>query len=388
MHRFKTWWIALTALTVFVAFCIGLSVLKRPVTFASLDVVDDSSQAGSSLQETQEMTLLATGDIMYHSTQILKTNGSYDFEDNFKYVSSYIQNADLAVANFESTTTTAYPYSGYPQFNTPKEAVASIKNAGFDVVSTVNNHSLDTGKAGLLGTLQAFQEAGVSTVGTMSSRGDGIVWKEVNGITIAFLAYSYGFNGLLERLDEDERWMVNALDEVKIEADIRLTKKQGADFTVVFAHWGQEYRTEPTIDQEELAHKMVNWGANVVLGSHPHVIERSEMIKVEDEQRYIIYSLGNFISDQRLESVNDINTERGVMVELTLRKTGSVNTVSAVTLIPTWVYKYSCPGRYCYQVLPALAAAEGSLDLNLSESLLKRIRSAYTETVKRIKGTS
>lgn len=363
-----------------------LIFLKQKKAILSLAVTDEPASQQTLVQD-QSISLLAVGDIMYHSTQIKKTNGAYDFEDNFKYVADQITAADVAVANFESTTTTAYAYSGYPAFNTPIEAVTAIKNAGFDVVSTVNNHAIDSGKVGIIDTIDAFADAGIQTVGTQKEASDGIVYREVKGIKLAFLAYSYGFNGLEGYLsDEDLATMVNTIDETRIQSDITKTKSAGADFTIVFIHWGQEYRTSPTEYQEELGLKMLEWGANVVLGSHPHVVERAESVEIDGEKRFIIYSLGNFISDQRLESVDDINTERGAMIQLTLTKRGATNTVSSVSYFPTWVNKYQCPGRACYEVIPTKDVVEGTLALDVTQASMMRIKNAYYETLERLRG--
>ncbi|NLV77259.1 MAG: CapA family protein [Tissierellia bacterium] len=312
--------------------------------------VEDPSEK---VPENTQATILATGDIMFHKPQIKgaydENIGKYDFKHNFEYVKKYIKSADLAVANFETVTAGEdIPYSGFPNFNSPVETLDAIKYAGFHMLTTSNNHCLDQGKKGLLNTISAIEERGLINIGTYKEPVEDIFMMDINNIKIALLSYTYGFNGMGYTLTEEEqKYMVRKIDEDRIENDIQKAKDKGADIVVVFIHWGNEYQREPSEEQINLGRKMVQWGANIILGSHPHVIQRSEIIQYNGKDNYIIYSMGNFLSNQRRETMDNKYTEDGVMVKLILEKDYSKKQtiIQDIEYIPTWVRRYKQDGR-------------------------------------------
>lgn len=346
--------------------------------------VEDTSEK---VPENTQATILATGDIMFHMPQIKgaydENIGKYDFKHNFEYVKKYIKSADLAVANFETVTAGEdIPYSGFPNFNSPVETLDAIKYAGFHMLTTSNNHCLDQGKKGLLNTISAIEERGLINIGTYKEPAEDIFMMDINNIKIALLSYTYGFNGMGYTLTEEEqKYMVRKIDEDRIENDIQKTKDKGADIVVVFIHWGNEYQREPSEEQIKLGRKMVQWGANIILGSHPHVIQRSEIIQYNGKDNYIIYSMGNFLSNQRRETMDNKYTEDGVMVKLILEKDYSKKQtiIQDIEYIPTWVRRYKQDGRWVYQILPVkeflnnekLLSTIGKLEINRIEESLE-----------------
>jgi len=261
-----------------------------------------------------------------------------------------------------------------------------LENFARDKLSTANNHSLDEGKRGIIETINNIKDHGIDNIGTYIEPNNEILVKNINEINIGFLSYTYGCNGLESRLTEDElSYMVNIIDEDKIKNDIIKADSLGVDMTTVFIHWGNEYQREPSQVQKDLAIKMIEWGADIILGSHPHVIQKSEMIEHEGENKFVVYSMGNFISNQRRETLTNSNrnfTEDGVMVEVQLEKDfGEGKTViKEVNFIPTWVNRYSEVGLYKYEILPAEEYTKENRD-NLSKEVLNRMEESYNNTI-------
>lgn len=338
------------------------------------------------------INLLAVGDIMFHSPQYKaaynKETDSYDFNSTFEYIKKYVENADIALANFETVTAgKEIGYQSYPRFNTPKESLLAIKDAGFDILSTANNHSLDHGKKGLIRTIDNIEEYGMKNIGTYKEPNAPILIEEVEGITIGFLSYTYGLNGLDSFLTKEElSYMVNRIDEDKIKRDIEKTKELGADITLVFIHWGNEYQREPSVYQIDLGEKMVEWGANIILGSHPHVIQKSQIINKDGKDNFIIYSMGNFLSNQRKETLNNSYTEDGVMANLEIEKDFSTGDtiIKNINYIPTWVHRYRENGRLIYEILPVYDILEGNIDIIASDAVKSRLEKSFQDTMKKM----
>ncbi|UVI28568.1 CapA family protein [Paenibacillus spongiae] len=337
-----------------------------------------------------DIKLAAAGDIMFHNAQLAsgydaKTN-TYRFNSVFDAVKPIISAADLAIANFE--TTTAGPdtqkYSGYPRFNSPDEVLDAIKYAGFDILSTANNHSLDTGRAGLIRTVQMIRQRGLDTVGTYEKRPDTrVLMKNVKGIKLAFMSYTESANGLEGSLTPEELdTMINMADELKMKEDIQYAKDQGADVIIAFLHWGNEYERTPSKKQEQLAKLLAKAGVDIILGSHPHVIQRSEQLGGRSNNAFVIYSMGNFISNQRYETLNNAYTEDGVIVLFDIQKNKTTNQTRIINIdyVPTWVYRDMEDGKqaYTYQILPILNYMDSK---HISNEFKARMQRSYKDTI-------
>ncbi|MBJ8325424.1 CapA family protein [Streptococcus pacificus] len=294
--------------------------------------------------------VVANGDILLHDilyTSAKKADGSYDFTPYFEYAKDWIDDADLAIGDYEGTISPDFPLAGYPLFNAPSEIAENLKSVGYDVVDLAHNHILDSQLAGALNTVDVFQDQGIDTVGVYKTNREKepFLIKEVNGIKIAILAYAYGYNGMEANLTQEEyEKHLSDLDEEKIQAEIEEAEKK-ADVTIVMPQMGVEYQREPTQEQIDLYHKMIDWGADVVFGGHPHVTEPSEVLEKEGENKLIIYSMGNFISNQRLETVDDIWTERGVLMDVTFEKKGDKTVIKTAKAHPTQVWSWG-KGEY------------------------------------------
>lgn len=359
---------------------------------------DETPQKPEPKPEPKEditVKLAATGDIMFHPSQIEgaydKSADTYDFKNSFKMVKKIFDAADISIANFEGTTAgnEVYAYQGYPLFNAPDEVLDAIKYAGIDVLSTVNNHSLDTRKAGIIRTLEQIQKRGMDTVGTYASKPETrVLMKEVKGIKIAFIAYTEMVNGLESLLSPaDLDAMVNVADDTKIKEDIKYAKENNADVIIAFMHWGDEYSRTQAPRQEKMADMMFTEGVDIILGSHPHVIQPSKNLKYDGKDKFVIYSMGNFISNQRLETLspsgiaNAQYTEDGIIVNISIEKKGETGEVSikGIEYIPLWVYKgIGENGRTEHVVYPVMEYIESN-DLTIKTK--ERMSRSYNDTM-------
>ncbi len=303
------------------------------------------------------INIAATGDIMFHPSQIEgaydESTNTYDFRNSFKAVKDIFQSADLTIGNFEGTTAgnETYAYQGYPLFNAPDEALEAIKDAGFDVLSTANNHCLDTRKAGIIRTVEQISKQGMDSIGTFSKKPETrVLMKDVKGIKIAFMSYTEMVNGLEAYMDPaDLDVMVNIIDETKMKEDIAYAKEQNADLIVFYMHWGIEYARTQSAFQEQTAEMLLSEGVDIILGSHPHVIQPSQTIELNGEKKFVAYSMGNFLSNQRVETLVPYGmsaeeakyTEDGVIINIEIEKNGETGEVSIkdIDYIPLWVYK-------------------------------------------------
>ncbi|MDD4780016.1 MAG: CapA family protein [Tissierellia bacterium] len=344
--------------------------------------------------EDVTITLSATGDIMFHPSQIDgaydKLSNSYDFRKSFKYVKNIFEDADIAIANFEGTTAgdEVYAYQGYPLFNAPDEVLDAIKEAGIDILSTANNHSLDTRKAGIIRTVEEINNRGMDNIGTYVSKPESrVLIKDVKGIKLGFISYTEMVNGLESVISpEDLDKMVNIIDEEKLIEDINYAKEQNVDVIVAYFHWGNEYARIQNERQEALADMLFKEGVDIILGSHPHVVQPSKTIDYEGEKKFIIYSMGNFISNQRIETLtpygvtNPQYTEDGVIINIEIEKKGETGEVSIknIEYIPLWVYKGTGEnGNTEHVVYPIMDYIENE-DLNYYKDRMNR---SYNDTM-------
>lgn len=336
--------------------------------------------------EIAKLKLIAAGDILFHLPQVwaANTETGYDFSPAFKYVKTYIEGADIAIANFETVTAgNDLEFTGFPRFNSPEESILGIKESGFDILSTINNHSLDRNKHGIINTINIINKYGLKNIGTYKTPDRLQLIEDINGIKIAFIGYTFSLNGLDSLLKDDEEFMVNKLDEALIKADIDYLNLNNVDIIIAYLHWGNEYQKEPTIYQSELANKMIEWGTDIILGSHPHIIQRSDCIEYEGDKKLVVYSMGNFLSNQRYETMGNSLTEDGLLVEIDIEKdlSSSKTTILNVQYIPTWVYRYKDINGMQYEILPIEYVLENTDKFNLPEDILNRIVKSYNDTL-------
>lgn len=265
-------------------------------------VGESRGTAGALEPESPEITLVMVGDILLH-TPVAESGrlaeGGYDFSALFGEVKEKTAAADLALVNQEVIIGgEELGVSGYPCFNAPYELGDALAEAGFDVVLHATNHALDKGKKGLVNCLSFWQEKHpeMEVLGIHDSQAsqDEVYVYEQEGIRLAVLNYTYGTNGI--SLPEDMPYGVDLLDRERVAADLRKAREL-ADFVIVCPHWGTEYVLEAGADQKDWAAFMADNGADLILGTHPHVIEPMEWTGgSEGEGALVYYSLGNFVN--------------------------------------------------------------------------------------------
>lgn len=376
----------------------GLKVI--PLVNSSATTVSqtaDSKEKNTATEQETSARIMANGDLLYHDIIYIsakKADGTYDFHENFEYVKPWLKQADLVLGDFEGTVNKDHYLAGYPLFNAPGEVMDAIKDAGYQVLDLAHNHILDSQIEGVVSTADAIEKAGMTPVGvyTHESRDKApLLIKEVNGIKVAILAYSYGFNGIEQSISqEDYNRYLSDLDEEKMKAEIERAEKE-ADITIVMPQMGVEYQIEPTEEQKKLYHKMIDWGADIIFGGHPHVVEPAETIEKNGDKKLIIYSMGNFISNQRIETMQDVEnakwTERGVLMDVTIKKKSGKTTIETAQAHPSWVSRtpkggYSPEGYplYLYQTYILEDFIEGGkYRSQLDEATKERIDTAYKE---------
>lgn len=300
------------------------------------------------------VTISAIGDIMCHNTQFKDaySNGNYDFSYVFSDIEHFIKNADISIGNLETTFAGKEKnYQGYPNFNTPETLAFDLAELGIDVVTTSNNHSLDTGYLGLESTLNYLDEANISHVGTARSieEQDTILIKEVKGLKIAFLSYTYGTNGI--PIPKEKDYCINLIDKEFILSQLENAKNKNPDLICVSMHWGNEYEQLPNESQTDLANFLFENGVDIIFGNHPHVLQPIEYkeIQLPDgtiKNVFAIYSLGNFMSGQIKE-----NTRTSIILNLKLTKHGDTQKISIDEIIYTPIYTYTSPMYKNYKII-------------------------------------
>lgn len=290
------------------------------------------------------LTMAAIGDIMCHNTQYNdaynKDTGAYDFSYVFDDISLYTKTADICIGNLETTFAGEdVGYSGYPTFNTPDSLAYELKDIGVDVLSTAGNHALDKGFNGLSRTIDVLNDADIAHTGTYKTEEEQntILTKYVKGIKIAFVNFTYGTNGI--KIPSGKEFCVNLIDNDLITKQLDLAKSQNPDIIVACMHWGNEYKTTPNDTQKELSTFLFQNGVDIILGTHPHVLEPMEKqtVTLEDgttKDGFVIYSLGNFISGQTAE-----NTKTSIILNLTITKhTDGKITIDKAEYKPIYMY--------------------------------------------------
>ena len=294
---------------------IGTSLLSQVGCNTERPAADKDSTATDT---TARITLLFAGDLMQHITQInaARTAGdTYDYTDCFALVRPLIEEANIAIGNFE-VTLGGKPYRGYPCFSAHDEYVLAIRDAGFDVLLTANNHCLDSGRKGLERTIRMLDSLRIPHCGTYATpearQKEYPLLIEKKGFRLALLNYTYGTNGLVVKAPN----VVNYIDTAVIARDIVAAQAMQPDAIICCIHWGLEYQTLQNREQEELADWLLAHGVTHIIGSHPHVVQPIEVRGTNEADRHlVVYSLGNYLSNMMKK-----NCDGGLMVKLELEK--------------------------------------------------------------------
>lgn len=320
----------------------------------------------------QSFSFGAAGDVLIHDHlyEDVKTEEGYDFVSRVQEVSPYLQKQDLVFLNQETPIGgEALGLSGYPNFNSPVEAADLLEEFGTDIVSNANNHTLDKKEEGILRTIELFEERGIEYVGANKSAEDAERDRiiEVDGITVGFLGYTYGTNGM--PIPEGKDYLVNLIDSSPIYEEVEALDEK-VDLLVVSMHQGVEYEPYPRDEHRQQMLEITEHGADVVLGHHPHVLQPIEINETEDGREAVIaYSLANFFSAQQ-----SLETKLGGIIEFDVKKQAGETSVNQVRFMPTYVSSQEYDN---FQLVPLADA--GNYGLEDADSVYEDVSTHMTE---------
>ncbi len=365
----------------------------------SSTVPSDVASASSTLPEPDPVTVTvgATGDFLIHTPIInsyRQADGSYVFDDIFKYASDYYGSFDWFVGNLEVTFGGDYcNYIGSGvTFNCPDSFADSLIASGTDMVITANNHSYDTGSTGLHRTRDVLRQKGLAFTGSHYEDDKRYYIADLKGIKIGMINYTYqtgdlvntSLNGrsmLSSDADHINMFSPNHLDEfyAEMQAHIASMYAEGAEAIMLYIHWGNEYHQQADQTQRAIAQKMCDLGVDVIVGGHPHVIEPIEILSssVSGKQTVCIYSTGNAVSNQRIHEMTNTGksfpcvaqgaSEDGVIFSVSFTRKGNGEVIiSAVDALPTWVNMYWQDGQRHYQIIPLDTERDFNTEFNLN----------------------
>ena len=270
-----------------------------PLHYDGVQPADEVQTAAEPSVVVRRARIVAAGDLMQHTPQISaarQSNGRYDYSTSFKYVAPYFSEADLAIVNLETTLSYEGPYTGYPAFCSPVAVADALRDMGVDLVAMANNHCCDKGGRGIDVTCSILDSYGLTRVGVYADSIDyklnRVTYLKRNDIRFAVVNYTYDTNGI----PIPKNRIVNLLDTVVIARDLASIDRENVDCVVALMHWGYEYHRQPNREQKQVADFLQRNGVDLIIGSHPHVVQPAER---SVDGRITLYSLGNFVSNQR-----------------------------------------------------------------------------------------
>ena len=368
--------------------------------------VNDGIHEAEKIHEISRAKMSVTGDVIIHNALLdsAKVSGNkYNFDYIYPYFKSYVSASDYAVTNLE-TTLGGSDYTGYPVFNTPDSLLDSMTDAGFDMLLTANNHANDTGFKGMSRTAKVLNERKIDFIGTVENESDKrYLVKAVNGIRLGMICYTYegkprseGKKALNGYMNSKSAAIINTfnsrnLDEFYSELEERLKamKAEGAEATIVFIHWGEEYQLDPNGSQKKIAQKLCDMGVDVIVGGHPHVVQPMALLTSGTDAAHktvCIYSMGNSVSNQRKNymKLSTGHTEDGVFISFTFSKysDGSV-ILTDVDVLPTWVNMYFTKSRQIFEIIPLdKSVSDWGQAFSLDKAGVKDANASYKRTMK------
>ncbi len=319
----------------------------------------NSQHDGDSAETVRDTVYIANlifaGDLMQHTPQIeaARTTDGFDYEECFRHIAPTLDSADAVIVNLETTLTYTGRYTGYPMFASPTQLARAMSSAGMDIAVLANNHICDRAAKGIEHTVAALDSAGIASTGvftdSMRLASYNPLLFEASGIRFALLNYTYGTNGL----PVPKGRIVNLIDTVRIARDIQTARMCGAECIIAFYHWGEEYSTSPSEIQRELAAWSAEKGIDIIIGSHPHVLQPIESLQSRDStaNTTVYYSLGNFVSNQRKRRCDGGMIAR---VEVSKRRGEKPTLRCSHSLV--WVHTPVVNGKRRYNILPEWVA--------------------------------
>lgn len=340
-----------------------------------IDKSNKSEELKNEIKENKsEVEIFAMGDMIFHQPIVknYKTENSFDFTPIFQNISEDINEADIAIANFEGSVNSNRALSGFPLFNFPKESISSLKNVGFDVLSTANNHCLDTGIDGLAETISVINENNMKSFGTFTEDIDKGIVVEEKGIKIGLISFTDTLNGM-DSLMIGKEYSVNNFSQ-DVESDIKKLKDK-SDIVIVYPHWGNEYQLVPNERQIYLKEKLQEYGADIILGSHPHVLQKYEVEEKNNKKYFTIYSMGNALSNQRVENLKKSGVDTGAIVKLIIEKDNNTKdtNLKSYGVYPTYVDRYRKNGKLNYDIIKLEDVVEGGKLNKITRPELKNV---------------
>lgn len=341
-------------------------------------------------EKNDSLKLIFVGDLMCHSPQFLNSyidsSDSYDFNPSFYFVKDIISAADLAYGNFETVIAGKEKnYSGYPLFNSPDEFLYAIKETGFNALNIANNHILDRGIFGLERTSTIIDSLGIIRLGAYISQTDrdSIRIFLKNNIKIALLSYTYGLNGNALKYN----YLVNVINDSLIKNDLSKAKLQNPDLIISFLHIGEEYRRNYNKSQKLLIDNLIKYGADLIICSHPHVLQPFELVKLSDSSKldtgFVAFSLGNFISNQ-----DGVFNQQGAILEININKEDDKIKLINYEIHPTYCFKGSFNSKKKHIVIPVKQYSIDSLKslgFNLTNLDIENIKKIISDTIYNVK---
>lgn len=362
------------------------SIFNTEIPTSSTTSIDSKSNNITDVSSSIEpitFTFTALGDTLCHNTQYWdaynKQTGIYDFSYVYDDIRSYTEASDITISSLETTFAGEdRGYSNYPTFNTPDSLATALKGIGIDIISTAGNHALDYGYSGLCRSIDVLNTAGLSHLGTYKSaeEQEQILIKDVKGVKIAFINYTYGTNGI--PVPSGKEYCVNLIDKELIKKQIAQAKEAKVDMIVACMHWGTEYRTTANSEQKELADFLFKNGVDVIIGNHPHVLEPMEKrtVTLDDgtiKDCFVVYALGNFTADQREEITRD-----SAILNLTITKNsdGKIS-IDKVNYVPIYMYKNKNISTKKFKILDiekTISEYESGQDTSIGSSVYNNLK--------------
>lgn len=348
----------------------------------SKEKADDNSEKPKENKnlEKKEITITCWGDYMNHITQIRQAKATnYDFTDSFAVIKDIVGKSDLSVVNLETTIAKdTSDMSGYPEFATHENVIKALKDTGFDVVSTANNHAYDRRLKGIDRTIEIIEKYGLKRTGTFKeNESTNPLIVDVKGIKVGFFSYSQMLNGYEKlMLNSGRDTAVNLIDMDKIKKDVDYLKKNHADVIMCYMHWGEEYSDYPNSYQKNTFKKLADMGVDLVIGSHPHTIQKSDVIENNGKKSYCVYSLGNLVSDQRESYGQSYGVEIGVYSDIKIEKIGDKTTVKSFENKPYYVDKYTDSVTTRYVVVPVKQVLNSEINYPRKDKIISKLNRA------------
>lgn len=368
---------------------------KIPITFILILVFSFTAKANKNEfnifldDSTTTATISFVGDLMCHSTQFkyaMLRDSTYNFKPVYRYVKDYLNQADLTVGNLETVLGgDSINYSGYPLFNSPDEYLTALKYAGFDLLITANNHSLDMGEYGIRRTIEQIKKNKMLYSGTSltKSERDSVKLIDLNGIKLSLLSYTYGTNGNI--IPKGKEYLINRINFNKIKNDIQKSEEKEADMIIVYYHFGEEYKREPSKYQKEIVDSTLKFGADIIIGSHTHTVQPIMIKNQKNRKGFVAYSLGNFISNQRWRYSNG-----GVILSIKIIKNlyNKSSSIEKVSYLPMYVFKGKTKHKFEFVIIPSTYYYTSPIYQFFSDSTFKEMFQSFEDTNQKLKNYS